>query len=186
MGKLEEEMSDFVSYSQAGQDIFVYEQLVKPSDYVSGTFLDIGCGFPSQINNTVALEKLGWTGLLVDMDHERVEMCKNERKSPVIEHDATTLDYAAACDEHHLGRAIDYLSLDIDDQPGDASKALIVLKNLLAAGFSFRLITCEHDRYRLGDSGRNSIRELLLANSYTLARADVTHHDLEFEDWWTK
>jgi hypothetical protein len=179
-------MSDFVSYSQAGQDIFVYEQLVKPTNFVSGTFLDIGCGFPSQINNTFALEELGWRGLLVDMDHERVEMCKRERKNPVIEHDATTLDYAAACDAQGLGRAIDYLSLDIDDQPGEDSKALKVLKNLFAAGFSFRVITCEHDRYRLGDTGRNAMRELLLANSYTLAKADHTHHDLEFEDWWTK
>ena len=47
-------MTEFISHSQAGQDKFVYDTLGK-----SGTFLDIGCGFPIEINNTYALEQIG-------------------------------------------------------------------------------------------------------------------------------
>lgn len=180
-------MDQFISYSQAGQDTFVYEQLVKPTNNLSGTFLDIGCNDPIWISNTVALERLGWTGLLVDMDHEMVESCKRHRRSPVFEADATKLDWAALCDEHHLGRTFDYLSLDIDDLVAvDESKTLIVLRNLIAAGFSFRAMTVEHNRYFLGDKIRNSLREFLSANSYTLFAGDVCSKDLEFEDWWVK
>src|SRR5271165_5197371 len=106
---------DFVSYSQAGQDLFVYERLVKPTNNLSGTFLDIGCGMPSTISNSVALERLGWRGLLVDIDPERVALCRLERKNPVIEQDATKIDWAGVCEAHGLSREIDYLSLDIDD-----------------------------------------------------------------------
>ena len=46
----------FESLSQAGQDKFAYERIGN-----SGTFLDIGCGYDDG-SNTLALERLGWTG----------------------------------------------------------------------------------------------------------------------------
>ncbi len=171
----------FVSCSQAGQDTFIYNRLYGN---VPGTFLDVGCNHPTLINNTVALEKLGWRGLLVDKDHEMVEFCKKVRTSPVVEGDATELDWARLWDEYYPGRVIDYLSLDIDDVLGEKSKTLVVLKNLVGSGFSFRAITCEHNRYLLGDESRNAIREFLLANSYELFAGDVSDQGLEFEDWW--
>ena len=177
---------DFVSCSQAGQDTFVYERLVKPTNNLSGTFLDIGCGEPYEISNSIALERLGWRGLLVDMDPVRVALCRQERKNPVIEHDATTLDWAAVCQEHGLGKEIDYLSLDIDDQVGEAPKSIVVLKNLIDAGFTFRAITSEHNRYYLHDAVRDVQRKMLLEQGYGLFAGDVSDHDLEFEDWWVR
>jgi hypothetical protein len=173
-------MTEFISHSQAGQDKFVYDTLGK-----SGTFLDIGCGFPIEINNTYALEQLGWRGLLVDLNHEFVEQCRRERTNPVLEHDAMAVDWPVTCNWHNLGRKIDYLSLDIDDEEGKESKMLIVLRNLLAAGLSFRVITFEHNRYFLGDSVRIPSREILLNAGYTLAVPDVANDGLEYEDWWT-
>jgi hypothetical protein len=179
-------MRPLISRSQAGQDVFVYQQLIKPFDDYQGTFLDIGCGFPIEINNTYALEQRGWRGLLVDLNSEFVEMCRQQRSNPVLQQDATTVDWGAVCDMHNLGRNIDYLSLDIDDELDKPSKVVITLQNLLGAGFSFRIITLEHDRYHLGDSVRNTTREMLLSAGYTLSRPDVTHDGLEYEDWWTK
>ena len=48
----------FESLSQVGQDKFAYERIGN-----SGTFLDIGCGDQNG-SNTLALERLGWTGCL--------------------------------------------------------------------------------------------------------------------------
>jgi hypothetical protein len=171
----------FKTHSQAGQDLFVFDQLVAPTGYTNGVFLDIGCGFPIEINNTYSLEQLGWRGVLVDKDPEFVALCRQQRQSPVIEADATTMIWA-----NDSGRVIDYLSLDIDDEEGKESKVVIVLKKLLTAGLSFRVITLEHDRYHLGDGTRNATREILLSAGYTLARPDVAHDGLEYEDWWTK
>jgi hypothetical protein len=172
-------MTEFISHSQAGQDKFVYDTLGK-----SGTFLDIGCGFPIEINNTYGLEQIGWQGLLVDNNHDFVEQCRRVRSSQVIEWDATTLEWIVA--RHKFGCKIDYLSLDIDDEEGKESKMLIVLRNLLAAGLSFRVITFEHNRYFLGDSVRIPSREILLNAGYTLAVPDVANDGLEYEDWWTR
>jgi hypothetical protein len=185
MGKLETQnvMELFSSYSQSGQDIFVYDLLIKPHNYLSGTFLDVGCSTPFQNNNTAALEQAGWTGLLIDINAGVIEECRRLRKSPAIEADATTMDWRALCENHHLGQAIDYLSLDVDDVAGEQSKAVCVLENIIKAGLSFRAITCEHDRYRVGDSARNAMR-VLLQSSYKLFAADVSDKGLEYEDWW--
>ena len=174
-------MTEFISYSQAGQDKFVYDTLVKPTNYINGTFLDIGCGFPIEINNTYSLEQLGWRGVLIDKDPGFVESCRQQRQSPVVEADATTMIWG-----NDSGRVIDYLSLDIDDEEGKESKMLIVLRNLLAAGLSFRVITFEHNRYFLGDSVRIPSREILLNAGYTRAMPDVATDGLEYEDWWTR
>ncbi len=51
------------SYSQCGQDIFVYNILKKNN----GTFLDLGCYLPKNINNTYLLELNGWSGISLDI-----------------------------------------------------------------------------------------------------------------------
>ena len=181
-------MTEFISHSQAGQDKFVYDTLVKPTNYINGSFLDIGCGFPVEINNTYSLERLGWDGLLIDINPEFIEQCRRERTSYAFVRDATVVDWATLVDTYasRFGRNIDYLSLDIDDEEGKESKMLIVLRNLLAAGLSFRVITFEHNRYFLGDSVRIPSREILLNAGYTLAVPDVANDGLEYEDWWTR
>jgi hypothetical protein len=176
---------EFESFSQAQQDVFVYETLVKPTNYLTGTFLDVGCYEPFEINNTAALERLGWRGLLIDINEEMVQKCREQRKSPAIVGDATAVDWRALCAQYNLGPQIDYLSLDLDDRRWRRSKAARVLKKLHKAGLSFRVITAEHDRYRIGDGARNAMRKIL-APQYRLAVPDVTVSGLEYEDWWVK
>ena len=144
-----------------------------------GTFLDVGCGEPFFCSNTASLEEMGWRGLLVDSNRQAIMECQKYRKSPAITEDALMIDWEVVCREHKLGPMIDYLSLDIDDEEGQPSKIVTVLKNILASGLHFRAMTIEHDRYRLGDSARDAIREILLSD-YNLISADVEN----FEDWW--
>jgi hypothetical protein len=174
-------MSDIHFWSQAGQDKYVYENLPSP-----GTFLDIGCNDPYSGNNSCTLEGQGWRGLLVDLDAGMVAYCNRERKNPAVQMDAVTADWKKICEEHNLGPTIDYLSLDVD------GPELAVLENLITAGLSFKIITCEHDRYHRGDEPRDAIRKFLLEQGYTLAVPDVKVFDehypegVEYEDWWTK
>lgn len=174
-------MSDIISYSQAGQDKFVLNHIASP-----GTFLDIGCNDPISNSNSLALERLGWRGLLVDFNEDMIKMCKERRSNPALLVDATKANWPQICVDNHFGLHFDYLSLDVD------GPELEVLDSLIMAGLSFKVITCEHDRYHRGDGPRNAIREFLLREGYTLAVSDVKVFDehypdgVEFEDWWLK
>lgn len=172
-------MTAFKSYSQAAQDRFVWEVLGGKTD---GTFLDVGACHPTQISNTYALEQQGWRGLLIDNDLGAVELCRQQRKSPVIHGDATSVDWNAALDAHlpsWRGRSISYLSLDIDEASFDA------LTRILNEGVVFDVITTEHDQYRNGDRLRAPMRNRLGKHDYVLICADVCSTEgLSFEDWW--
>ncbi len=168
-------MIPFSSYSQAGQDIFTAALLPK----ARGTFLDVGCGAPITINNTYALERIGWTGLLVDNSHEAAVACQEVRITPVIWGDAVGLDWKNILPQYFKPGVIDYLSLDIDEASTDALMAI------LDAGAKFNVITAEHDSYRHGDRLRSAMRERLLRDGYYLVCADVCSADgLPYEDWY--
>jgi SAM-dependent methyltransferase len=164
------------SKSQAGQDIFV--ATVCPN---GKTFLDVGCGAPITINNTYALEQIGWRGLLVDNSQEAIDAC-GIRASPAIRADATSLDWNAALRKYVPSwglYGIDYLSLDIDEATFAAVDAL------MDEGACFRVITVEHDAYRHGDLLRAPIRNRFSKHDYILIAADVCSDDgLPYEDWW--
>jgi hypothetical protein len=177
-------ISFFVPYGESGQDRFVYEKLIRPNGkkgYI-GTFLDVGCNDYRWNNNSYGLETFfGWKGLLVDNDPVMVQLCRATRKNPVIEGDAVSVDWLGECKEHDIGMDIDYLSLDVDDFLHCA-----ILENFIKLGFSFKIITVEHDRYVNGDEPRNSIRKVLFGAGYILSRPDVRcPAGGEYEDWWT-
>ncbi len=170
----------FHSYSQAGQDQFVWETIGKPERRLNGTFLDVGCGHPLTINNTAGLERMGWRGLLVDNSQEAVDACVGTRLSPVIKGDATSLDWNAVLATHlpqWNGTPLDFLSLDIDEATPAALNAI------LSTGAIFRVICVEHDAYRHGSLLRDPIRKRLAKHDYDLVCADVRHAGLPFEDW---
>lgn len=162
-------MSDFVSHSQAGQDRFVYE-LLGPD--FKGTFLDIGCSHPTEINNTYALEKLGWRGSSIDCTDIH-DLYVKTRKSHFAQTDGTKLTF-----EH--GTLYDYGSFDIDGATFDA------LENAITQGVKFRILTVEHDSYRLGTEMRDKEHAFLTQHGYTLICEDVCHEGLPFEDWWVR
>jgi hypothetical protein len=172
---------EFHSRSQAGQDRFVYELIAKPEGLFNGTFLDIGSNDPEVINNTLALEELGWRGVLIDNDARWTRQSR-ARKSRFVVADAATVDWTALVKSARSADAtsVDYVSMDVDEATVPA------LRNLLNAGVRFRVATIEHDAYRFGEGVKQDIRKLMAAHGYTLLCADVclNREHIPFEDWF--
>jgi hypothetical protein len=150
--------------SQAGQDQYVNALWPSP-----GRFLDIGAAGLS-ISNTLALERKGWTGWLVDNSPE-AEKASRERPAQFICCDATRLDYS------FLPPIVEYLSLDID------SASFSALCQLPLDTTKFRIITAEHDRYERGEALRTPMLGLLANAGYDVLCPDVCHEGKSFEIW---
>lgn len=167
------------SYSQAGQDRWVYAMIVGPEKLYDGSFLDIGAGHPTELSNTFAIEKLGWRGLLVDSDVGSIDALEKERASPFILGDATKLPLGKLINDYIEGRPVDYLSLDVDSSTVDA------LINLLSAKVRFRVATIEHDSYRFGAEPKAEIERMMNDAGYHLVCEDVCSIEgLPFENWY--
>tara|TARA_B100000787_G_scaffold169044_1_gene159159 strand:- start:700 stop:1401 length:702 start_codon:yes stop_codon:yes gene_type:complete len=61
-------------YSQFGEDA-VLRELISKKDQ-KGTYLDIGCYHPRKHSNTYLLYKMGWSGMLVDVEKTKLIACK--------------------------------------------------------------------------------------------------------------
>jgi hypothetical protein len=169
-----------ISYSQCGQDLFVFNLLkIK-----NGTFLDLGCYLPKNINNTFLLEQNGWVGISLDINDYSNQW--SIRKNKFIQCDCFEQDYNLLLNQNYESNVIDYLTLDMEVL-GDRYKLLdIVLKT----NYEFKVITIEHDSH----SGINNVineklpqRELLEKMGYVLVCGDVSHKDFPndfYEDWW--
>lgn len=156
----------FKSYSQVGQDQWVYDRLGD-----RGVFLDIGSGHPVERSNTYGLELVGWVGALVDNDLV-VEQLSQMRRAPFVRMDATQPWVSDA-----LPKTLDYLSLDVDSATAAALARFVSQRR-------FRMATIEHDSYRFGGAARDQMRKLLIDQGYKLEVADVSDQGLAFEDWW--
>jgi hypothetical protein len=157
------------SRSQAGQDRFVNALHPQP-----GTFLDIGAAGLA-ISNTLGLEEIGWTGILVDNSPEAAR-ASTVRKAWFKLADATQRDYS------FLPPIVDFLSLDVDGASLDALRKIFAS----APKTSFRTITVEHDQYERGESLRTPMLELLRAKGYDILCPDVCHEGKSFEIWAVK
>lgn len=161
-------------YSQAGQDIFVLSVL---NGKKGGIFLEIGASHPQIISNTFLLEKkFDWSGIQIELDEKLAKQCISERKTNVICQDATTVDYEKIFLEY---KEIDYLSLDIDGIP-----TLQVLERLPLDRYKIKVITFEHDFYRVGDEVRAKSREILEKFGYFRICSNVANGNNLFEDWY--
>lgn len=150
------------SYAQVGQDKSALEWNHGKAD---GTFLDVGSHDGRSFSNTLALEEVGWNGLLVDIQSFPTLAF---RRSPFAQGDSRLLDWDALLKRHFPGTdTIDYLSLDVDESTTDT------LLLLLKTPYKFRFATVEHDFYRLGDSHRSRQRKALTDAGYKLVKADV-------------
>lgn len=172
--------TEFISNSQAGQDLWVKAMLIDSGTVTRGTFLDVGANHPIQLSNTFALERAGWRGLLVDNDVPVMELCQTIRpRTPFWRVDATTVNWSGLLPAvFRVGELIDYLSLDVDQATP------LALKGLLDSGYRFRIATIEHDAYRFGQLPRDTMREMMTDRGYQLICKDVRHDNCEFEDWW--
>jgi hypothetical protein len=169
-----------ISFSQCGQDLFVLN-LLKIND---GSFLDLGCYLPKNINNTFLLEQKGWKGLSLDINDYSKEW--SVRKNKFIQCNCFEQDYNDLLSKNYNTNVIDYLTLDMEIL-GDRYKLLDII---LKTNYEFKIITIEHDSH-LGEKyvqmEKIPQRELLTKMGYVLVCADVSHKDYPndyYEDWW--
>lgn len=152
-------MTDFKSYSQCGQDSFARALIGDV-----GTFLDIGASHPVELSNTKGLEDIGWTGVCVEIEPSLCDLLGAERTATVIQADATQFDWYLFLS--HTPE-ISFLSLDVDEP------TLRVLQALPLHSTRFKVLTVEHDRYRLGIERQQAIRQILERHGYVCVREDV-------------
>ena len=173
------------SYSQAAQDVFVYNILKKNN----GTFLDLGCSVPIFINNTYALELKGWYGISVDILDYSSEW-KLHRTNKFIQKDCMDINFDIFLKQYYKDNVIDYLTLDMEIL-GDRFK---LLEKVINSNYEFKIITIEHDSYvdkqttnNFEKIEKNPQRKLLEQKGYILLCSDVSqknYPDLYYEDWW--
>lgn len=168
------------SYSQCGQDLFVYHINEKKP----GKFLDLGCSLPKKINNTYLLELNGWDGISLDiLDYNKQW---SERKCKFIQADCLNQNYDELLKNYYDNQLIDYLTLDMEGC-GDRFK---LLEKIINTNYRFKIITIEHDSYMGSDfvnKEKLPQRNLLESKGYKLICGDISHSkhpDLFFEDWW--
>jgi hypothetical protein len=164
------------NYSQSGQDIFV---LMCLNGKKNGTFLDLGCHHPIDINNTFLLEKeYDWFGVSIDIDSSMTNQY-HDRKCRVYNEDCTNLDFNKIKNDFESNH-IDYLSLDLEP----ANTTLECLKKIPFEEIEFSVITFEHDSYRFGDFCKDESRKILKSFGYQIICEDVSNGLHIYEDWY--
>jgi hypothetical protein len=167
------------SYSEASQDLFVVRMTQSKKQ---GTYIEIGSGQPINSNNSYLLEsEYGWRGVSVELSTGLVQEFRAVRLNPVVNSDATLLDYSTLFKEHKLPKVIDYLQIDIDP----ATQSLETLRSIPFQDYKFSVITFEHDRYRASRKIAKESRKFLQSFGYNLIVKNLTLDTLKpFEDWW--
>jgi hypothetical protein len=164
-------------FSQVGQDAVVTTILQQKTN---GYFLDIGCGYPSDINNTYTLEKyFNWNGISIDLTDQpnagynpefKGKTWLEMRKTKRILGDALNIDYKKILEENNAPKEIDYLSMDLE--PPDLT--LECLYKIPFNTYKFNFISFETDEYKTTHSGiggperAKKSREYLTKLGYTL------------------
>tara|TARA_R110002020_G_scaffold181315_2_gene376111 strand:+ start:2111 stop:2872 length:762 start_codon:yes stop_codon:yes gene_type:complete len=187
--QLKYDLEATTSYSQSFQDIFVASVMGEKK---RGTYLELGCSYPVEINNTYLLEsEYDWTGVSIDIDPKRTKVFEQSRKNTVVTLDAGLVDYddlLSQYDDNH----VDYLQFDVDDNP----VTLKVLKDIDFSKYDFSVITFEHNTYADGmspDFPRGScnalkdyFKSIMDKHGYVLVAEDVCNmtYDDPFEDWY--
>lgn len=162
------------SYSQAGQDLFVFHSLGRPE---SGTFLELGANDPFYNSNSYALELEGWRGVIVEKERCYQARLMEARKCTVIIFDATMLDYKNLANSYFKS-GLDYLSLDVET---DTNTTL----DLVIQWLRPKIITAEHNLYLPKYEGfMEHQREVLFGCGYDLVCSNVHYEGQDYEDWW--
>ncbi len=63
------------SYSQFGEDLRIVD-LAKGLGIVRGRYVDVGAFHPRWFSNTYALYQLGWSGVCIDLDKDKIRLFK--------------------------------------------------------------------------------------------------------------
>ena len=153
------------SYSQLNQDIFVDTVLQQRS----GFFIEAGCGDGYTLSNTLALEEIGWNGILIDIDKDLLEKCLKlrDKNSIVLELDLSLVSLKDILAAFNAPKIIDYLSIDIDDY------SLAPLVGFPFEEYNIKVITFEHDAYRFGSQLKTPSRKFLKEKGFKMICKNV-------------
>jgi len=166
------------NYSQCYQDMFV---LSATHGLRGGRYVEIGCGVPKYNNNTYLLEtKFGWTGIAIDINPRITKLQERDRKSRVINADATTINYKKELED--FGNIIEYLQIDCEP----ASTSYEILKRIPFEWYKFAVITFEHESYIDDNKNIKQLsRDYLTSFGYIMLVGDIAMDEFTtFEDWW--
>lgn len=167
----------FPSWSQLGQDLFVYD-LLKDQKQNECTYLEFGGQNPRKGNNTYNLELQGWKGLSFDIKKQLIPMWKKYRKNPLLIQDTTTTNWNKIFDNYsYLKSPIDYLSFDVDD----ATKKTLL--NFPFDKIRFKIITFEHNLYIEPKLKKLSV-DFFKSLGYILVCENISIRNGPLEDWW--
>ena len=67
-----------ITFSQFGEDILLLSYFEK-FDHRSGVYVDVGAFSPFMLSNTLLLYKLGWRGINVDFDEDKIKAFRQYR-----------------------------------------------------------------------------------------------------------
>lgn len=167
------------NYSQCYQDLLV---LCLTNGKSNGTYLEIGAGDPFSGNNTALLETLfNWDGVSIEIDKDKVENFKQNRKNSILCSDATIVLYDSILSKFKTD-TIDYLQLDCEP-PKTTFETLLQIP---FDKYKFKIITYEHDYcVDFTKSYRDKSRKYLLSLGYELLVNNISANiNSPFEDWW--
>jgi len=166
------------NYSQALQDLFVLSIL---NGKKNGTYVEIGAGHPTNINNSYLLESVfGWRGVSYEIQEDLANYFNETRTNKCICADATTTDYTRSFESNNLPARIDYLQVDIDP----SEQSLESLKRLDLNEYRFSVITFEHDAYQGKQHVVDESRKILRSYGYQCVASNVKNQGHPFEDWY--
>jgi hypothetical protein len=178
---------------QAWQDQFVDLVLMDNNGKLlqHGFFVDVGAGTEPEIDwcssNSLIFERRGWKGIAIDFDPNRLRgrscICESSMIGDGF-NGTTTL--AEVLNKNNTPKVIDYLSVDIEGYD------LIATASLIEAGYTFKVLTIEHNLYCQGQGLKNEIFNYLSAKGYIrivdnagdLADIEDLHRRHLFEDWY--
>jgi len=163
--------------SGCGHDLFVLQTL---NGKRNGRYLELGSRDPIKKSNTYVLEKyFDWEGISLDINPAYYSKFNSSRINKTILQDATTADYNEILSQFDWDdKIVDYLSVDCDPSPN----SFAALKKVLESGYTFRVITFEHDHYGPDKHIKALSRNFIWSHGYTLkANMSTT---VDHEDWW--
>ena len=166
-----------------------------------GTFLDLGSAHPVVGNNSYALENVGWIGIAFEEIASLANAMNQYRNTPCFAVDVAVAEpFISILHRQHPSKHFNYISLDVDDA------SVPCLKLLIDNGYTFDVMTFEHDTYLDGPEARKiPSKKILLDAGYKLLFENVQtcnrnfssggptcrpkcDHPIdqvwEWEDWW--
>ena len=164
------------SYSQLKQDVFVDRVLRQEK----GFLIEAGCGDGHTLSNTLALEEIGWNGILIDIDRDSLEKClkSRDKNSIILKLDLSLVSLQDVLAAFNAPKIIDYLSIDIDDY------SLAPLVGFPFEEYDVKVITFEHDQYRFGNQLKKPSRKFLKEKGFKLVCKNVGIETSSQEDWY--